>query len=121
LTVQTEPEPVAIIDALFELRQLAPPTRGNLWVLPDYAWNRFNKGMERIGFDVLTRESDDLYRRYRWENCDAIARAIVEAFARSDADHFRPSDAVSPRETRLVSRCVKRLAHTIRHDTSHIG
>ena len=97
LTVQTEPEPAAIIDALFELPRLVPASRANLGVVPDYAWNRFNDGMERIGFDVLTRESDDLFRRYEWENCDAIARSIVEAFARSEADHFRPSDAVSPR------------------------
>jgi hypothetical protein len=97
LTVQTEPEPAAVINALFQLRQLVPPSHGNGWVVPDYAWDRFNEGMERIEFDVLTRESEQLYRRYQWENCDAIARAIVEAFGRSEADPFRPSDAVSPR------------------------
>ena len=96
LTVQAEP--VAMFDALFEFGQLVPPPRGNRVVVPDYAWDRFDEGMERIEWDVLTRESDDLFRRYEWENCDAMARSIVEAFARSEADHFRPSDAVSPRE-----------------------
>ena len=96
LTVETEPSLVAAFDALVECKQLVPYSRGNLVAVPDYAWDRFNDGMQRIGGDVLTRESEDLYRRYQWESCDALTRSIVEAFARSEADRFRPSDVVPP-------------------------